>query len=44
MSVQNRGASLLPSQLLPFPSIVLRVLGNDAAKGKPWETTGYKLS
>ena len=32
--VQNKGASFLPSQLL-FPSIVLRVLGNDAAKGKP---------
>ena len=30
---QNQ-ASLLPSQLFPFPSIVLRLLENDAAKGK----------
>ena len=27
-------ASLLPSQLFPFPSIVLTVLENDVAKGK----------
>ena len=32
-------ASLLPSQLFPFPSIVLTVLENDAARGKARETT-----
>ena len=37
-------ASLLPSQLFLFPSIVLTVLENDAAKGKTWDTTKYKLS
>ena len=40
----QKEASLLPFQLLPCPSIVLRVLENDADKGKTWETTKYKLS
>ena len=30
----QKRADLLPSQLFPFPSIVLRVLENDAAKGR----------
>ena len=40
----QKRASFLPSQLLPFPSIVLTALENDAAKGKTCETTEYKLS
>ena len=40
----QKQASLLPSQLFPFPSIVLTVLENDAARGKTCEATEYKLS
>ena len=40
---QKQGC-LHPSQLFPFPSVVLTLLKNDAAKGKAWETTEYNLS
>ena len=40
----QKQASLLPSQLFSFPSIVLTVLENETATGKTWETTEYKLS
>ena len=40
----SKQASFLLSQLFKFPSIVLTVLGNDAAKGETRETTEYKIS
>ena len=40
----SKRAGFLPSQPFPFPSIVLTVLENEAAKGKTCNTTQYKLS
>ena len=40
----SKTARLLPSQLFPFPSIMLTGLSNDAAKGRTCETTEFKLS
>ena len=44
VSAKNRPASFLSTTVFPFPSILLTVLENDAAKGKTCETTEYKLS
>ena len=40
----QKQASLLPSQLFPFPSILLTVLENDAVKGKSCKTREDKIS
>ena len=44
VSIKRSQTSRLPSQLFPFPSLVLLALENDAAKGKTRETSEYKLS
>ena len=40
----QKQANLLPSQVFPFPSIVLTVLGKAATKGRRGEITKYNLS